>query len=192
MSDPRRGRMKLIALAVLFAAPLATAWLWFANVDRGAPAGSVAKGELIAPARPLGAFELAGVDGGAAVTDRTLDGRWTLVHVGGSRCDDACRDTLWAARQVHTRLGRDAVRVQRLYLVVGADGVDDAAYFATEHAGMLLARVASADAAFGVLDQGSTYLIDPLGNLMMRYAPETTPKDLLDDLKRLLRVSRIG
>jgi hypothetical protein len=36
------------------------------------------------------------------------------------------------------------------------------------------------------------YLIDPLGNLMMSYAPDAKPKGLLEDLKRLLGLSQVG
>lgn len=192
MNEPRRGRLKLIALAALFVAPLAIAWLWFGNIERFSPTDSAAHGELIAPARPLGEFELAGVGGRPTVTAETLHGRWTVVHIGGVQCGDTCRESLWEARQVHTRLGRDAVRVQRLYVVADGTEVVDAAFFAGEHPDLLLARTDGDDEMFGRLERGHTYLVDPLGNLMMRYGPEAEPQDLLADLKRLLRVSRIG
>jgi len=41
-------------------------------------------------------------------------------------------------------------------------------------------------------DAPPTYLIDPLGNLMMFYAAAARPKGMLEDLKRLLRLSSIG
>ncbi|MCA1798198.1 MAG: SCO family protein [Xanthomonadaceae bacterium] len=192
MTEPRQGRMKLIALAALFVAPLAIAWLWFGNIERFTPTDSAAHGELIAPAQPLGGFALAGVAGGPTVTAETLHGRWTIVQMGGAQCDETCRESLWEARQVHTRLGRDAVRVQRLYVVAGDVEVTDPAFFADEHPDLLLARIDAEDAVFSELEAGHTYLVDPLGNLMMRYGPDAEPKDLLADLKRLLRVSRIG
>jgi len=40
--------------------------------------------------------------------------------------------------------------------------------------------------------QNAIYLVDPLGNLMMRFPPDLEPKSLLKDLKHLLKVSRIG
>ena len=192
----RRGRLMLIGVAALFFLPLAIAWWMFLGVDRVPEDEVVAHGELIRPARPLGDFTLAGVAGHEAVTDESLHGRWTLVYVGAAACDEVCERTLWEARQVHTRLGRDASRVQRLFVLAGADAVDDPAFFAREHADMPLVR-ADRDwlAAFerdGGAVPGHLYLVDPLGNLMMRYDADAPPEALLDDLKRLLRVSRIG
>ena len=38
----------------------------------------------------------------------------------------------------------------------------------------------------------SLFIIDPLGNLVMRYDARENPKGLLDDLKKLLKLSHIG
>ena len=192
----RRGRLMLIGVAALFFLPLAIAWWMFLGVDRVPEDEVVAHGELIRPARPLGDFTLAGVAGHEAVTDESLHGRWTLVYVGAAACDEVCERTLWEARQVHTRLGRDASRVQRLFVLAGADAVDDPAFYAREHGDMPLVRADDAWLApFRVDDEpasGHLYLVDPLGNLLMRYGADAPPEALLDDLKRLLRVSRIG
>lgn len=196
MVDPRRkGRFAFIALAALFFVPLFIAWLWYMNVDRLPPERIGAHGELVQPARPLGGFEFPTVDGQGVVSDGSLHGRWAIVHVGGADCDAVCRESLWESRQVHARLGRDSIRVQRVYLLVGAASVDDPEFFAAEHPNLVVARVARDDATLALFPsaaEGGTYLIDPLGNLMMRYPPDATPRDLLDDLKRLLRVSRVG
>ncbi len=197
---PGRGRNMLLGLAALFIVPLAAAWLWYLNVDRLPPEGSVAHGELVQPVRPLGEFELGAVDDGAPVTDETLDGRWTIVHVGGAECGEACRQSLYESRQVHIALGRRAVRMQRLYLLVDAQVPYDPGFFAREHDGLIIARVDSSDpwlAKFRLDDlppaeAGRTYVIDPLGNLMLSYPVDAPPRHLLDDLLRLLRVSRVG
>ena len=183
---PRRGRLMLIALAAFFILPLAAAWWLYSSVEHVPDAEVVSHGTLIRPARPLADFGFA----------EPLHGRWAIVYVGGSDCDETCVDTLWEARQVHTRLGRDATRVQRVYLLAGADEVADPAFFAREHADMLRARADDALLAQFTVDgtppTGQVFLIDPLGNLMMRYTADAPPEALHDDLKRLLRISRIG
>ncbi|MEX0899318.1 MAG: hypothetical protein WD081_01360 [Gammaproteobacteria bacterium] len=195
-SPPRRGRLMLVGLAAFFILPLVAAWWMYASVEAVPDTEVVSHGTLIRPARPLGDFELAGIAENGRLTDEALHGRWAIVYVGGSDCDRTCVDTLWEARQVHTRLGRDASRIQRVYLLAHADAVADPAFFAREHAGMLLAR-----ADDGLLTQftvggeapvGQVFLVDPLGNLMMRYTADAPPEALYDDLKRLLRISRIG
>ncbi len=193
---PRRGRLMLVALAAFFILPLAAAWWMYSSVEDAPDAEVVSHGTLIRPARPLGDFELAGVGESAPITDEALHGRWAIVYVGAPECDQTCVDTLWEARQVHTRLGRDASRVQRVFLLSGADSVADPAFFAREHAGMLMAKADSELLAQFSVDGaptvGQLFLVDPLGNLMMRYSAEAPPEALHEDLKRLLRISRIG
>lgn len=188
----------LVAIAVLFFLPLAAAWWLYVNVEQLPEDEVVAHGELVRPARPLGPFELAGAAGHEPVSDRTLAGRWTVVFVGPADCDDACVETLWEARQVQARLGRESIRIQRLYLLTGADEPADPGFLAREHGDLQVARLAD-DAALmraftvdGERPEGMLFLVDPLGNLMMRYPDDAPPEALLDDLKRLLRVSRIG
>jgi hypothetical protein len=194
----RRARRALIAIAALFFVPLAVAWVWYAQLRGLPPDESVAQGELVSPPRPLGGFELPRLDADGQLTDETLDGRWAVVHVEGPVCGDECRARLWASRQVHTRLGREGLRVQRVYLLVGADAPADAAFFEREHPGLLVARIDADDPLLGILTVrgdgpgGRTFVVDPLGNLMMRYAPDYGPQQLYDDLKRALRLSRIG
>lgn len=193
---PRRGRLMLVALAAFFILPLAAAWFMYSSVDNVPDAEVVSHGTLIRPARPLGDFELPGVADGGPLTDEALHGRWAIVYIGGAECDETCQDTLWEARQVHTRLGRDASRIQRVYLLTGAESVADPAFFAREHVGMRMARADDALLAHFSVDGnapvGQLFLVDPLGNLMMRYTADAPPEALHDDLKRLLRISRIG
>ncbi len=196
VNPPRRGRLMLVALAAIFILPLAAAWWMYSSVEDVPDAEVVSHGTLIRPARPLGDFELAGVADGHALTDEALHGRWASVYVGTANCDDLCEETLWEARQVHTRLGRDASRIQRVYLLTDADAVADPAFFAREHADMLMARADDALLARFSIDGeapvGQVFLVDPLGNLMMRYTADAPPEALHDDLKRLLRISRVG
>jgi len=189
----RRGRRTLLGLAALFLLPVVAAFaLYYGNVWR--PAGSSSKGELIDPARPLEVAGLKRPDGSAAGAEVFRD-KWSLIYIGDGACDADCRNALVFARQSRLALNNEMTRVQRIFLATGNCCAND--YFAKEHPGMI-ALDASSPEAQSLLAQfpqdhaRSLYIVDPLGNLMMRHDGERTSKDLLSDLKKLLKLSHIG
>jgi cytochrome oxidase Cu insertion factor (SCO1/SenC/PrrC family) len=188
----RRGRRVLLILAAMFLLPVVVAFaLYYGRLWR--PAGSASKGELIDP-RPLEAAGLKYPDGSAASPD-ALRNKWTLVYVGDGACDDACRMALVFGRQSRLALNNEMTRVQRVFLATGNCCATD--YFGREHPG-LISLDASAPEARQLLAQfpgdrpHSLYIVDPNGNLMMRHDAGHTSKDLLTDLKKLLKLSHIG
>lgn len=196
-SEPSRMRSRLIFLGILavFFGPMFLAYVLFA--DSGwKPAGFTNHGELISPVRPLGETPLLAADG------RTLDagfwrGRWTLVYIGTGTCDIFCETSLFKMRQARLTLGRDIDRVQRLYLLTDTALDANAKQLLAEHQGMVLATQRGAilrrlSTVFGEDAQGKLFVIDPAGNLMMRYDDDSTTRGIHKDLKRLLKVSAIG
>ena len=99
-------------------------------------------------------------------------------------------------RQSRLALNKDMTRVQRVFLTTG--NCCDRAYLDAEHPGLVVELAdeppgADLLAAFPDTAAGSIYIVDPLGNLMMRHAPAPAPtKDLLEDLRKLLKLSHIG
>jgi hypothetical protein len=189
----RRGRRVLLVLAAMFLLPVAVAFaLYYGNLWK--PAGSASKGELITPARPLNVAGLRDVDGKPAGND-VLQGKWTLIYIGDGACDAACQRALVFGRQSRLALNNEMKRVQRVFLATGNCCARE--YFAAEQPG-LIALDASAPEAQPLLaqfpaDRGdSLYIVDPLGNLMMRHDASQTTKGLLSDLKKLLKLSHIG
>lgn len=193
---PSRTRSRVIFLAILavFFGPMLVAYLMFVNLQ-WAPEHHTNHGELIEPVRPLTHLSLR--DENAQVFGEDFwRHRWTLVYVGGGPCDLYCETALFKMRQARLSLGRDADRVQRLYLLSGAVG-ERLAGLLPAHKGMVLASpldAASSEAqgVFGEPARGALYLVDPMGNLMLRYDEDSTTKGIQKDLKRLLKVSKIG
>jgi cytochrome oxidase Cu insertion factor (SCO1/SenC/PrrC family) len=195
----RRSRRQAWILVAAFFAPLALAFLLYygGSYFGGAawrPAGSTNKGDLSHPARPLPAFEL------ETTADTKLDlpslhGKWNVVFIGDGQCDARCREALVLMRQTRLALNDDLTRVQRVFLVTGH--CCDQTYLTAEHDGLIVAAVDDAGgetllATFPDVGQGRIYIVDPLGNLMMSYSPDAPQKSLLEDLKKLLKLSHIG
>src|SRR5262249_50290268 len=123
-------------------------------------------------------------------------GKWSLVYVGDGACDADCRAALYVMRQTRLLLHTDMGRIARVFLVTG--GCCDRTFLEKEHAGLDV-RDATSSAAQTLLavfppgDRAHTlFMVDPLGNLMMSYDARQDPHGLLEDLKKLLRLSQIG
>lgn len=194
-SRNHRGRLYLIIIILLFAVPLATAWLL---VGAWRPAGSVHHGELLNPARPLPAARLQQPDGTVLDAD-DLRGRWHLVYLGdAASCAEPCRDQLYDMRQIRLALGKDAIRVSNLLLIEQPPAPELRDWLVTEHPDLLEliadseTRAAIRDAFADTGERHGIYLIDPLNNLVMRYGSDVDPGDILEDLERLLKYSKIG
>lgn len=195
-----RNLLTLAGLAALFLIPLlASFWLYYGTSWR--PPDRVNHGVLISPPRRLAGVDLPRVDLGqsgelSAPAATLFRGTWTLAYVGDGTCDPACRRTLYVMRQTRLALGTDLTRVARVFLVTG--NCCAKAFLAREHAGLVVldATGTAGRKLLGQFPAGSRayslFIVDPLGNLMMRYDVRRNPRGLLIDLRRLLALSDIG
>ena len=181
----RRQRRILIGVGLMFFAPLAISFILYYG-HGWHPGGQVNHGELIQPPRPL-------PDAGLPAP-HSLQHKWTMLYVQHGPCDALCLKRLYDMRQVRTALDRDMERVQRV-LIADADCCDEQKMHEL-HPDLITAPTgASVEALLNLLPDSSThriYLVDPLGNVMMSYAADAPPKGMLEDMKRLLRLSQIG
>ena len=169
-------RAKVALVFAVCVAPPLLAWLAY---EQGWGSGRAANyGQLLEPRRiegPLGA----------------LRGKWLLVTFDDASCGAACERKLYVVRQARLALGKDAGRVERLWLVTGG-GQPDARLLAAIEGSHVAASSAEIERAVAGDLGAHIYLVDPLGNLMMRYPADADPAHLVKDLERLMRYSSIG
>ena len=191
----------MLVLAALFLVPLAFAfWLYYGS-DGWRPSGSTNKGELLDPPRPLPDAHLP-LAGGSPTDDEDVRRyKWTVGYIGDGACDEHCRKSLYLSRQTRIALNKDADRVRRVFLVTGtccdfdyleAEQQDLIVAIPTGQQGALLLQAFQVQDELPVDVAGRTYLVDPLGNLFMSYPPGTPDKALLQDLRKVLKLSHIG
>jgi hypothetical protein len=195
----RRQRRLLIAIALLFFAPLGLAFYLYYGPGTWHPGGHVNAGELIQPARPLPLVALP-LWGSGTTDPNFLKHKWTFLYVLTGPCADHCRSRLYDTRQVRLALDRDMDRVQRV--LIADPECCDAQFVREQHPDLITIRAGAADAPLLALLPGRdapgdahaprVYLVDPLGNLMMSYPADAKAKGMLEDMKRLLRLSSIG
>lgn len=173
----RADRIKLLLLMSLFAAPALAAWVvhqvWQPEV-------AASYGELLQPATPRfsGMTDAAGQPADLAA----LHGRWVLLTVVNGDCAADCRQQLHLVRQVRTAQGREQARVAQV--LIHADSVTPAESTLTYR----VPRAALADWP----DPVRTYIVDPLGRVMLRFPVAADGKGMLRDLRQLLKASKIG
>lgn len=189
-TKPRTSRWPLVWVAVASVAPFVLAYLTFYF---WAPAGRMNYGELIEPARPLADEALVRVDG-QPFRLASLRGKWVLMQVDPGACDEACQRRLYHMRQVRRAQGKNMDRVERVWLVSDDAPLDSAVTRAFE--GTYFVRAAGSrllrEPPLAGESGGHIYLIDPLGNLMLRFPRDADPSRMKRDVERLLKVSQIG
>ena len=192
-TEGRRLPWQPTVLLVLFLGPLLIAVvLYYTGGWR--PVAGTNHGVLVQP--PVSLPQLSPVAESASAYAGDLRGRWTLLYIDQGGCDERCAEALFRGHQAREVLGRRQIRLERLYIHQGAVPAepvlarDEALRVmsagetgATEIIDAIPAAVAAAD---------ELLLVDPLGNLMMRFPLEGEPKGMVEDLKKLLKLSRIG
>jgi hypothetical protein len=187
------GRWKLFAVLLVCAAPLLASYLTYYVLK---PQSRNNYGALIDPRQfPIPALGSTALDGKPAALE-AYKGKWIMLKVGAGECADACRKQLFAMRQLRLMQGKAMDRVERVWLVTDKQPLDT--MLIREYDGMHMLRAqAGAVAKWLPVDAGTSaadhiYLIDPLGNLMMRFPKDPEPRKVHKDIAKLLKASAIG
>ena len=193
-----RGRLRMLAVLLVCAAPVIASYFTYYVVR---PEGRRSHGELVEPQRPLPAITATALDG-KPVELPSLKGQWLLVSVAGGACDATCEQHLYLQRQLRESLGKEKERLDWVWLVTDRQPVREALLPALSQATVLrvdaalLAQWLAPAAGHGLADH--LYLVDPMGNWMMRFPATAGGSKGVDtaaaaktkrDVERVLRAS---
>jgi len=188
----RAGRLKMLLVLAICAAPVVASYLTYFVIR---PQGRSNYGTLVEPTRPLPAEGWRTLAGGPLAAS-SLTGQWLLVTVSGSQCDAACDRRLFMQRQLREMLGKDRDRLDKLWIVTGEADPPPALRAAAEALpGMRIVRAERGVVAGWLRPEAGhaleehLYVVDPLGEWMMRMPADAEPAKVKRDLERLLRAS---
>lgn len=202
-SQLRKNRLLLLLILASFVLPFVAGDLayklgWYQG-------GKTNHGRLIDPPVAFAGFNATRLTG-EPVTAEFVRANWWLLYVVPANCEAACRNRLFQMRQVRKALGRESERVRPLLVMTASLPAEiqslleqefpDFVQIKADHESVNLAMAQVMADASG---KGNLYIMDPLGWIMLTYAPEADEKssvikaeDILNDLKKMLKVSRIG
>lgn len=175
-------------IAVVFFGPLlVAAWMYYGG--HFTPQGRSNAGALLEPIVNIG-DELSD----SALLESAPD-LWILLYADSAVCEKDCRKALYRQRQSRKMLGKEMSRVARVFL--HGDAVPDTVFLEEQHEGLITLSEQGLEALLerktpASLKPGGLYLFDPLGNLVMYFPPDLDPKAMVGDVKKLLKLSRIG
>ena len=182
------ARVQMLLIASVFFGPLAVAtWMYYGGALQ--PEGRTNNGALLVPivsitsALPRSEIVKLG------------DGFWLLLYSNSGVCEKSCAAALYTLRQSRKMLGKEMDRLKRVFL--HGDSSPDTVLLADEHAGLITLRDGKLSALLNnkipaTLTADGYFLMDPLGNLVMYFEPNIDPSDMVEDIQRLLKLSRIG
>lgn len=188
-----KGRWKLLAVLAVCAAPLIFSYLTYYVIK---PTGRTNYGDLLDPRQyPIPALNSTALDGKPEGLD-AYKGKWLMVQAAPGDCAQACKDQLVAMRQLRLMQGKAMDRIERVWLITDATPLDTVLMRVVDGTRFLRAD-AAAVAKWLPVEQGGKladhiYVIDPLGNLMMRFPKNADPNKVKKDLSKLLKASAIG
>ncbi|WP_296464665.1 hypothetical protein [Pigmentiphaga sp.] len=196
----RRSLFSLYAVLAVCAAPVVAAALAYFFEWRP---GATNYGDLVEPQRPVPeAVELQLTDlDGTPFDLRSLKGKWVMLAADSGDCGDECAKKLFIMRQTHASTGKNVTRLERVWLILDDEPVPTVVIRAYEGTHMVRAN-AEQVARFLALPPGVSptaqalrqhiWLVDPLGNQMMRFPENPDPTRIRGDIGKLLHASRVG
>lgn len=159
-------------------------------------------GDLITPVRSVAKTTFYDLEKKQKFSAEKLAGKWWLVYVSPPKCQQTCHDVLYNMRQIRTALGKDSPRLERLFIAHPDCHLSVCeTYLSESYPDMHRAQIKPRDfdILFGNISNfseresiGEIFIIDPKGNIMMHYSADMEAKAILSDMKRLLKISKIG
>jgi hypothetical protein len=190
-----RHRIKFIALVLVFISPFIAGWMALYVFELKPE--STNYGSLVQPVKKLQWPPLEAVAG--ELYENGFGQKWKFLLFARGSCSEQCQSNLFFMRQIRTLLGRDTPRLQNILAISGAVDAELKA-FLSDYPNLIVIQNDSESLASqfqtSVVEQvGSTprlYLVDPDDNYMMHYPAEIDHYRVLDDIKKLMKLSQIG
>ncbi len=189
------GRWKLLAVVAVCAFPIIASYFTYYIIK---PTGRNNYGALIDPRLhpiPEAQLHVTQLDGEAAPLAQ-FKGKWVMLQTGPSDCQAACKKMLFEMQQLRLMQGKERERIERVWLVTDAQPLDTLVMREFDGTSMLRVNGDALKAWLPVEPGGQAadhlYLIDPLGNLMMRFPKDADPSKVKKDIAKLLKASAIG
>jgi len=192
VSHWRRNRVLYLLIAVTLAPILASYFAYYVMP----PSGRVNYGALVEPQQPVPALSATSLDG-TAFDLRSLKDKWVFVMADGGACDEHCQAKLFHMRQLRTMTGKERDEIERLWLITDREPLSN--MLIREYEGTHFVRVDERDLrAFLALPDAPDaslrdhiWLVDPLGNLMLRWPRNPDPKGTKGDIVRLMKAASL-
>ncbi|MFJ7567241.1 SCO family protein [Herminiimonas sp. NPDC097707] len=191
--NKHKGRWKLFLVILACASPIILSYLTYYVIK---PQSRTNYGAFIDPRNyPIPELGTRALDGKPVALD-AYQGKWIMLQVDGGECPAACEKKLHDMRQLRLAQGKEMERIERVWLITDDKPLDT--ILMREFDGTHMLRVKpEAVRAWLPVEEGSTmtdhiYMIDPLGNLMMRFPKDADPNKIKKDIVKLLKASSIG
>lgn len=188
-----RSRYLLLVLMLIpIVVVLMASFVFFTGI--GMPEGTRNKGVLIIPPQQINDLDLLDAQGVRQKIESIKESDWTFLIAHTASCNESCRQKFWESRQTRIALGKYQSHIRRVWLVTeGQIDGQTQEWLSREHKDMQL-LFANGEAWQNLLQQSSVdqsaaqfYLVDPRGFVMMYYTAEQTYKDVIVDMKFLLK-----
>jgi cytochrome oxidase Cu insertion factor (SCO1/SenC/PrrC family) len=186
-----RSNITLWILLSSFLVPAILAYGYFFFGDRP---NIASHGELINPIIDIHTLNITDKNG-ELISHQELTPKWRLYYFTDSTCDNRCIADLYNMRQINIALGKNQDRVQHVIVHLYTPDDEFIQLIESEHKQAVRAFTTTENLVplINPLDSVSyIYLVDPLGNIMMKFSNELDPKLVLKDINKLLKLSRIG
>lgn len=183
-------------LILTFVAPIGAAY-WLYNV--GGTENTVNNGEFLNPIVQMMDLGLTTEDGKKAVQNKVY-GHWHMMFFMNSDCNKACEETIYTMRQIKTSFHKESPRITNVLIHFEKE-------FSEEFKGKIKTHYANFDRYFAskdvfnkalgysgneLMNKNIIFIVDPIGNVILKYTNGQTAKDIISDIKRLLKASHIG
>jgi len=178
-----RGRLQLIMILAVVIGPMLLAsamyhWRFWVPETRSY------HGELIGNGQTLTDLGVVGVN----------QAGWQLLVTVPQQCDERCKELVYLARQVHIGLNREVSRASHALAIAQPLNADYEAQLQREYPqlGRYPLQPEAYNKTAGTHEGAQLWIVDPHGNVVLRYDNSIKGKAILNDLRHLLKISQIG